>query len=85
MSGLLAALERGPAPRRGLISDLLAPMNVAAGEVLTKDRTAKNVLRFFKQIDALSPRGLSVHVAFDDLSAHKGPRDSEVARAQGPS
>ncbi len=51
-------------------------MNIATGEVLThcqKGHTAKDVLRFFKQIDATVPRGLAVHVVLDNLSAHKAP------------
>jgi hypothetical protein len=57
-------------------TDLFATMNVATGEVLThcqKGHTAKDVLRFFKQIDASVPRGLAVHVVLDNLSAHKAP------------
>jgi len=57
-------------------TDLLAAMNVATGEVLThcqKGHTAKDVLRFFKQIDASVPRGLAIHVVLDNLSAHKAP------------
>ncbi len=38
-----------------------------------KGHTAKDVLRFFKQIDASVPRGLAVHVVLDNLSAHKAP------------
>jgi transposase len=61
--------------RNGTI-DLFAAMNVATGQVLThtqKGHTAKDVLRFFKQIDATVPRGLAVHVVLDNLSAHKAP------------
>lgn len=61
--------------RNGTI-DLFAAMNVATGEVLTelrKGHTGADVLRFFKQIDASVPRGLSVHVVLDNLSAHKTP------------
>lgn len=57
-------------------TDLFAAMNVATGEVLThcqKGHTAKDVLRFFKQIDQSVPRGLAVHVVLDNLSAHKAP------------
>ena len=57
-------------------TDLFAAMNVATGEVLThcqKGHTAKDVLRFFKQIDATVPRGLAVHVVLDNRSAHKAP------------
>jgi len=38
-----------------------------------KGHTDKDVLRFFKQIDATVPRGLAVHVVLDNLSAHKAP------------
>jgi transposase len=61
--------------RNGTI-DLFAAMNVATGEVLTdfqKGHAAKDVLRFFKQIDASVPRGLAIHVILDNLSAHTAP------------
>src|SRR3954454_20111037 len=61
--------------RHGTI-DLFAAMNLATGEVLTdtgKGHTGADVLRFFKQIDAAVPRGLSVHVVLDNLSAHTAP------------
>jgi len=61
--------------RNGTI-DLFAAMNIATGEVLTdfqKSHAAADVLRFFKQIDAAVPRGLSVHVVLDNLSAHNAP------------
>jgi transposase len=61
--------------RNGTI-DLFAAMNIATGEVLTdfqKSHAAADVLRFFKQIDAAVPRGLSVHVVLDNLSAHTAP------------
>lgn len=61
--------------RHGTI-DLFAAMNVATGEVLTdlrKGHSGADVLRFFKQIDAAVPRGLSVHVVLDNLSAHSTP------------
>jgi transposase len=61
--------------RNGTI-DLFAAMNIATGEVLTDLRKAHagaDVLRFFKQIDASVPRGLSVHVVLDNLSAHSAP------------
>jgi transposase len=60
--------------KRNGTTDLFAAMNVATGEVLThcgKGHTAKDVLRFFKQIDASVPRDLGVHVVLDNLSAHK--------------
>ncbi len=62
--------------KRNSTTDLFAAMNVATGEVLThcqKGHTAKDVLRFFKQIDATVPRDLAVHVVLDNLSAHKAP------------
>jgi transposase len=61
--------------RHGTI-DLFAAMNIATGEVMTdlrKGHTGSDVLRFFKQIDASVPRGLSVHVVLDNLSAHSTP------------
>jgi transposase len=61
--------------RNGTI-DLFAAMNLATGEVLTdlrKSHAGADVLRFFKQIDASVPRGLSVHVVLDNLSAHSTP------------
>jgi transposase len=61
--------------RHGTI-DLFAAMNLATGEVLTdtgKGHAGVDVLRFFKQIDAAVPRGLSVHVVLDNLSAHSAP------------
>jgi len=62
--------------KRNGTTDLFAAMNIETGEVLThcgKGHTAKDVLRFFKQIDASVPRGLAVHVVLDNLSAHKAP------------
>jgi transposase len=61
--------------RHGTI-DLFAAMNLATGHVLTdtgKGHAGADVLRFFKQIDAAVPRGLSVHVVLDNLSAHTAP------------
>jgi transposase len=61
--------------RNGTI-DLFAAMNMATGQVLTdlrKGHAGADVLRFFKQIDASVPRGLSVHVVLDNLSAHSTP------------
>jgi len=51
-------------------------MDLATGQVLThchKGHTAKDVLAFFKQIDASVPKGLAVHVVLDNLLAHKAP------------
>jgi transposase len=62
--------------RNGTI-DLFAAMNVATGQVITdlrKGHAGSDVLRFFKQIDATVPRGLSVHVVLDNLSAHSTPQ-----------
>ncbi|MEP6665543.1 MAG: IS630 family transposase [Nocardioidaceae bacterium] len=62
--------------KRNGTTDLFAAMNIATGEVLThcgKGHTAKDVLRFFKQIDASVPRDLAIHVVLDNLSAHKAP------------
>ena len=62
--------------KRNGTTDLFAAMNIATGEVLThcqKGHTARDVLKFFKQIDASVPRGQSVHVVLDNLSAHKAP------------
>jgi transposase len=61
--------------RHGTI-DLFAAMNVGTGQVLTglrQGHTGADVLRFFKQIDGSVPRGLSVHVVLDNLSAHTAP------------
>jgi transposase len=61
--------------RHGTI-DLFAAMNIGTGQVLTGLRRAHagvDVLAFFKQIDASVPRGLSVHVVLDNLSAHTAP------------
>jgi hypothetical protein len=52
------------------------PMNLVTGQVLTelrKSHKGGDVLRFFKQIDTAVPRGLSVHVVLDNLSAHSAP------------
>ena len=61
--------------RQGTI-DLFAAMNVGTGQVRThlrKSHAGADVLAFFKQIDATVPRGLSVHVILDNLSAHNTP------------
>ena len=55
-------------------TDRLVAMNVATGEVLhdTKARhSSKEVLDFFKFIDANVSKELDVHVVLDNLSAHK--------------
>src|ERR1035437_4782366 len=55
-------------------TDLFAAMNVATGEVLhdTKSRhSSKEVLDFFKFIDANAASELDIHVVLDNLSAHK--------------
>jgi transposase len=62
--------------KRNGTTDLFAAMNVATGEVIydTKPRhSAKEVLAFFKLIDAQVPRHLEIHVVLDNLSAHKAP------------
>ena len=69
--------------KRNGTTDLFAAMNLATGQVLThchKGHTAKDVLAFFKQIDASVPKGLAVHVVLDNLSAHKAP---EITRWLG--
>src|ERR1700704_4644139 len=61
--------------RNGTI-DLFAARNLATGDVLTdlgKGHAGADVLRLFKQIDASVPRGLSVLVVLDNLSAHSTP------------
>ena len=55
-------------------TDLFAAMNVATGHVLydTKSRhSSKEVLDFFKFIDANVAKNLEIHVVLDNLSAHK--------------
>src|SRR2546421_2547306 len=62
--------------KRNGTTDLFAAMNLATGQVLTefrKTHKGADVLRFFRQIDAVRPRGLSVHVVLDNLSAHSAP------------
>lgn len=57
-------------------TDLFAALNIATGEVIydTKKRhRAREVLAFFKFIDAQVARDLDVHVVLDNLSAHKAP------------
>jgi transposase len=59
--------------RNGVI-DLFAALNIGTGEVLhttRKTHTGKDILAFFKWIDAHVPRHLDVHVVLDNLSAHK--------------
>jgi len=66
--------------KRNGTTDLFAALNVATGEVLyaTKPRhRAKEVLAFFKFIDAHVARDLEVHVVLDNLSAHKAPEITE--------
>jgi len=61
--------------RHGTI-DLFAALDIGTGQVLThlrKGHAGADVLAFFKQIDAAVPRGLSVHVVLDNLSAHTAP------------
>ena len=59
--------------RNGVI-DLFAALNIGTGEILhttRKTHTGKDILAFFKWIDAHVPRELAVHVILDNLSAHK--------------
>jgi transposase len=61
--------------RNGTV-DLFAALDIRTGEVITdcrKRHTSADVLAFFKQVDRAVPRGLSVHVVLDNLSAHLGP------------
>ena len=61
--------------RNGTV-DLFAALNINTGEVITDCRqrhTSADVLAFFKHVDRSVPRGLSVHVVLDNLSAHMGP------------
>jgi len=62
--------------KRNGTTDLFAAMNVATGEVLYDCRRrhkGKDVLSFFRLLDAHVPRDLEVHVVLDNLSAHMGP------------
>ena len=57
-------------------TDLFAATNVATGEVLYDTRTSHkstDVLQFFKLIDLHVDKDLDIHVALDNLSAHKAP------------
>jgi transposase len=56
--------------------DLFAALNVATGEVIArckKRHRAKDLVAFFKDLDATVPRAQAVHVVLDNLSAHKAP------------
>ena len=60
--------------KRSGTTDLFAALNVGTGEVLHQTRkthTSKDVLAFFRWIDAHTPRDLEIHVVLDNLSAHK--------------
>jgi transposase len=60
--------------RRHGTTDLFAAMNVATGEVLHDTRqahTGRDVLAFFRWIDAHVDPDLELHVILDNLSAHK--------------
>jgi transposase len=62
--------------KRNGTTDLFAALNVGTGEVLWSCRdkhTAKDVLAFFKVIDANVARDLDIHVVLDNLSAHMAP------------
>jgi hypothetical protein len=68
--------------RTGTI-DRFAAMNIATGQVLTdlnKGHAGTDVLRFFKQIEAAVPRGLSVH----GVGQRVGPRPRDHQNG-GPS
>lgn len=59
--------------RNGVI-DLFAALNIGTGEVLhttRKTHAGKDILAFFKWINAHVPQDLDVHVVLDNLSAHK--------------
>ena len=61
--------------RNGTV-DLLAALDVANGRVITdcgKGHTGRDVLRFFKLLDADVPPDLDIHVVLDNLSAHSTP------------
>jgi DDE superfamily endonuclease len=63
-----------PDYKRNGVIDLFAALNPSPGEVLhatRKTHTGKDILSFFKWIDAHFPRELDVHVVLDNLSAHK--------------
>jgi transposase len=56
--------------------DLFAALNVATGEVIArckKQHRAKDLVAFFKELDAAVAPALEVHVILDNLSAHKAP------------
>jgi transposase len=56
--------------------DLFAALNVATGEVIArckKQHRAKDLVTFFKELDAKVDPKLQVHVILDNLSAHKAP------------
>jgi transposase len=60
--------------KRNGTTDLFAALNVGTGEVIHRTRqthTGKDVLSFFKWIDAHTDRALDIHVVLDNLSAHK--------------
>jgi len=61
--------------RHGTV-DLFAALDVVTGRVIHACRhkhTSKDVLAFFKLIDANVPAHLDLHVVLDNLSAHKAP------------
>src|SRR5262249_38785511 len=54
--------------------DLFAALNVATGDVMArckKQHRAKDLVAFFKDLDATVANDLQVHVVLDNLSAHK--------------
>jgi len=72
--------------KRNGTTDLFAAMNLATGQVLThcqKGHTAKDVLRFFKEIDATVPRGLAVQRRAGQPLGAQSAGDHQVAGTQG--
>lgn len=56
--------------------DLFAALNVATGEVLARCKRrhrAKDLVAFFRELNAAVAPELDVHVILDNLSAHKAP------------
>ena len=56
--------------------DLFAALNVATGEVIArckKQHRAKDLVAFFRELEATVDPALQVHVILDNLSAHKAP------------
>ena len=56
--------------------DLFAALNVATGKVIARckhQHRAKDLVAFFREIDAAVEPALAIHVILDNLSAHRGP------------